>query len=137
MKVPFLSLVALSFAVLTSGCGLTEKYNKNNSAAQAWLDSNKKASAKANFEGTYYSPDWGIVNLNQRNGKITGAMGYSQVKGITSGGTAYILLVDDQWVGQTMILKKKGAEIVEGTYSSEIPYSGKDSQPVHLDRIVN
>ncbi|MFZ4774648.1 MAG: hypothetical protein ACOYM3_04750 [Terrimicrobiaceae bacterium] len=137
MKAIYLPIVAVCFAMLTSGCGLTEKYSRNNSAAQAWLESNDKAPANTNFEGIYYSPDWGAVSLNQRNGKVTGTVGYFHARGITSGSTAYLLLVDDEWVTKTMILKKKGAEIVEGSYSAHVPYSAKNSRPVRLARIVN
>ncbi len=137
MKASYLPIIAVCFAVLTSGCGLTEKYNRNNAASQAWLESNTKAPAQTNFEGVYYSPDWGAVHLNQQNGKITGSVGYFQARGVTSGRTAYILLVDDEWVTKSMILKKKGSEIVAGSSSSSVPYCAKGSQPVQLDRIVN
>lgn len=136
MKTPLLPLVAVCFTLLASGCTLTEKYNKNNAAGQAWLQANCKSPAKTDFEGVYYSPDWGAVYLNQQNGKITGAIAHYQVKGLASGKSAYLLLVDDEWIEQTMILKKKNSEILDGSYSSHVPYSAKDSLPVHLDKIV-
>lgn len=136
MKTPLLPLVALCFVLLASGCSLSEKYNKNNAAGQAWLAASDKGPAKTNFEGVYYSPDWGTVGLKQRDGKIAGAIAHFQVKGIASGKSAYLLLVDDSWVEYTMILRKKSCEIVDGSYSPHIPYTVKDSNPVHLDKIV-
>lgn len=132
----FLPLV-LSMALLLSGCTLTEKYSKNNAAAAAWISANARQPAATNFEGVYYSPDWGIVALNQRDGKLTGSIAHFHITGIVSGKSAYALLVDDEWVEHTMILKRKSSEIVEGSYSSFVPYSKVDSLPVHLDRIVD
>ncbi len=137
MKTPLLLLVAVCSVLLTSGCSLTEKYNKNAAAAQAWLEANDKGAATTNFEGVYYSPDWGTVSLNQRDGRLTGSIAHFHVKGIASGKNAYLLLVDDEWVEHTMILRRKNYEIVEGSYSSFVPYSKEDALPVHLDRIVD
>lgn len=134
MKTPLLALLAV--ALLTSGCAITEKTNKNNADAKAWLEANDRRPARTNFEGVYYSPDWGTVSLNQRDGQITGAIAHFHVKGIATGRSAYLLLVDDDWVEHTMILNKKNSEIIEGSYSSYVPYSKTDSLPVHLDKIV-
>ena len=137
MKTPLLLLATLALVSLSSGCALTaEKNNKNIAAAAAWLQANDKGPAKTNFEGVYYSPDWGTVTLNQRDDKITGAIAHFQVKGFATGKSAYLLLVDDGWTEHTMILKRKSSEIVDGSYSSYIPFSTKDALPVHLDKIV-
>lgn len=136
MKSPLL-LTALALVSLTSGCALTaEKNSKNISASSAWLLANDKGPAKTNFEGVYYSPDWGTVALNQRGDKITGAIAHFHVNGIATGKNAYLLLVDDGWTEHTMILNRKSSEIAEGAYSSYIPFSTKDAIPVHLDKIV-
>jgi hypothetical protein len=137
MKTPFLLLAVVALVSLTSGCAISEKTQKNNAAAQAWLQANDKGTAKTNFEGVYYSPDWGAVVLKQRAGKITGAISYWNVKGIASGRNAYLLLVDDDWVGHTMVLTRRNSEVVDGSYSSHIPFSKADSTPIHLDKIVD
>lgn len=136
MKTPLLLLVVVAVVSLTSGCTLTEKYTRNDAAARSWLAANDKGPAKTNFEGVYYSPDWGTVALNQRGDKITGAIAHFHIKGLASGRSAYLLLVDDEWNEHTMILKRKNSEILEGAYSSCIPFSTEDALPVHLDKIV-
>jgi len=136
MKTPLLLLVAVAFVSITSGCALTEKYNKNSAAAQSWLQANNKRPAKTNFEGVYYSPDWGTVVLKQHAGKLTGGIAHYQIKGIATGKSAYLVLVDDEWAGHTMILKRKDAETVCGSFSPHMPYAEKDSKPVCLDKIV-
>lgn len=135
MKAQLLALLAVAF--LSAGCTLTEKSNRNNAAAQAWIRANDKGPATTNFEGVYYSPDWGTVTLNQRDSRVNGAIAHFHVKGIATGKSAYLLLVDDEWVEHTMILKRKSSEIVDGSYSANVPYSDKDSLPVHLDKIVD
>ncbi|MCK9589278.1 MAG: hypothetical protein WC076_06005 [Terrimicrobiaceae bacterium] len=136
MKTPLLLLVVVAVVSLTSGCTLTEKYARNDAAARSWLAANDKGPAKTNFEGVYYSPDWGTVALNQRGDKITGAIAHFHIKGLASGRSAYLLLVDDEWNEHAMILKRKNSEILEGAYSSCIPFSTEDALPVHLDKIV-
>lgn len=137
MKAPLLLLAGLAFVSLTSGCALTaEKNNKNSAAAAAWLQDKDKGPAKTNFEGVYYSPDWGTVALNQRGDKITGSIGHFHINGIATGKSACLLLVDDGWTEHAMILNRKSSEIVEGAYSSCIPFSTEDAIPVHLDKIV-
>lgn len=137
MRNMFLSTLAAGIALLICGCSLGEKYQKNNSAAQAWLNAGPTRAAAADFEGVYYSPNWGMVVLNQQNGKITGSIGYMHVDGRATGKSARLLLVDDSWVEHTMLLTRKSSEILEGTYSSSVPYSKDDAEPVRLDRIVD
>lgn len=137
MKIPLLLLATLAVVSLTSGCIATaEKYAGNKAAAQSWLQANNRGPAKTNFEGVYYSPDWGVVALNQRGDKVNGSIAHFHVSGIATGRTAYLLLTDDEWIEHTMILKRKNSEIIEGTYSSHVPFSEKDALPVHLDKIV-
>ena len=136
MKTPLLALALVAFVSLTSGCAIAEKTQKNNAAAQAWLQANDKGRTKANFEGVYYSPDWGAVVLKQHDGKITGAISYLKIKGIAAGRNAYLLLVDDDWVGHTMILTRRNSEVVDGAYSSHIPFTKQDARTIHLDKII-
>ena len=137
MKTPLLLLAALAAVTLTSGCAFTSERNaKNKAAGQAWLQSGNRGPAKTNFEGMYYSPDWGSVALNQRNDKVTGTIGHFHISGIATGRTAYLLLIDDEWVEHTMVLKRKSSEILEGSYSSFVPFSKEDALPVVFDKIV-
>jgi len=132
----FLLLPVLTITML-GGCSLQEKYDKNNAAGQAWLQSGKTGSAQTNIEGVYYSPDWGVVVLNQSNGKITGHIGYHKVEGILSGRKASLLLSDDQWIEYTMVLNRKNRGELVGSFSCCVPYSEESSKPVHLFRIDN
>jgi hypothetical protein len=137
MKTPFLPIVIVCLALFAGGCTTAEKTRKSNAAAQTWLDTNAKRPAATNIEGVYYSPEWGIIALNQRDGKITGGTPEFRLKGQVSGKTAFLLVCDGDWVEHTMILKRKSAEILDGSASSHELYSGKDLRPVHLDRIVD
>lgn len=128
-------LPLLLVALLGGGCNLAEKYAKNNAAASAWLAANSKAPARTNFEGTYYSPDWGVATLNQKSGKVTGAISYHNVRGIVSGKLAYLTLIDDQWVEYTMILGWRNHEELQGAFSPAIPFCKKSSKPVSFDKI--
>lgn len=131
-----LAVASLLLATL-GGCSLQEKYTKNNAAAASWLTSTKSAPARTNFEGVYYSPDWGQAVLNQSNGEVTGAIGYFNVKGSVSGRTASLALIDDQWVTYTMILTKRGGEFLTGSFSPCIPFCAKGSKPAKFVKIDN
>ena len=136
MKTPILPIVVLCLSLLATGCMTAERTRKNNAAGQTWLDTNAKRHAATNVEGVYYSPEWGIVALKQRQGKLTGWLGEFHLKGEVSGKTAYLLLLDGGWIEHTMVLNRKSSEILDGSYSTHSPYSDKDRRPVHLDRIV-
>jgi hypothetical protein len=133
---PFLALATLLLATL-AGCSLQEKYAKNNAAAASWLASTKTAPATTNFEGVYYSPDWGQAVLNQSNGELTGAIGHFNIKGSVSGRTASLALIDDQWVEYTMVLTKRDGEFLTGSFSPCIPFCAKGSNPAKFVRIGN
>jgi hypothetical protein len=100
------------------------------------LKANDKGPSRANLEGVYYSPDWGTVVINQRDNKLTGAIAQYQVTGISTGKSAYLLLADDGWIENTMVLTRKNSEILEGAYSPSIPFSDQDKLPIHLEKIV-
>ena len=131
----------LSAVVLTltfSSCGfLNEKYAKNESATAAFIAGNKKEPARMNIEGVWYSPEWGMVLLNQEaGGKLTGVFqDYYMVRGQVRGKTAYIALVDDDWTEYTVILKRKSWDELVGHYSSDVPLSEKSSHAISLSRI--
>jgi hypothetical protein len=136
MKNPLRLLLVAALVTFGSGCSLTEKYNKNSAAGAAWLKANDKGPSRANLEGVYYSPDWGTVVINQRDNKLTGAIAQYQVTGISTGKSAYLLLADDGWIENTMVLTRKNSEILEGAYSPSIPFSDQDKLPIHLEKIV-
>lgn len=137
MRTLIVSFAVVCFAFLTSGCNLAEKYQKNNSAAQAWIQSNSTRPAAANFEGLYYSPGWGPAALNQSGNKITGIVDFYHVNGVVSGSTAYLVLVDDDWAQHTMVLARKSPGVLAGTYSPQVPFSAQHGKPVRFDRIEN
>jgi hypothetical protein len=137
MKTPILPIVVVCLSLLATGCTTAEKTRKNNAEAQTWLDKNATQPAATNVEGVYYSPQWGVVALNQRHGKLTGATAEYRLKGKVSGKTAFLLVCDGDWAEHTMILNRKSSEILDGSYSTRQLYSGKNLLPVHFDRIVN
>jgi len=131
---PFLVL-PIVLMVSLGGCSLSEKYAANNSAGRSWVEAGKTGTARSNFEGVYYSPEWGTVTLNQENGKLAGSLGHFRVSGLVSGRNARLLLVDDQWVEFTMLLRRVSYEKLTGSYSGSVPYSEAHSKPVTLLRI--
>lgn len=136
MKHLLLTVLSLAVVVLAGGCSLKEKYSKNNSAAEKWLRAGATVPASANFEGVYYTPDWGVVLLNQNKDKLTGSVAHMRVDGVVSGNVASLLLIDDQWVEYTAVLKRKNSEVLQGSYSPSIPYSSADASPMVLEKIT-
>ncbi len=137
MKTLATAFSAVVLAVSLSSCSfLTEKYAQNEKASAAFLADNKTAPAKMNIEGLWYSPQWGIVLLNQEGSKLDGVFqDYYAVKGVVSGKTAYITLTDDDWTEYTAILKYKNGEELVGAYSSYVPLNEKHQHDLVLKRI--
>lgn len=137
MKTLATALSAVVLAVSLSSCSfLAEKYSKNEKAAAAFLSDNKTASSRMNIEGLWYSPQWGIVLLNQEGSKLDGVFqDYYTVKGVVSGKTAYITLTDDDWVEYTAVLKYTDGQKLVGAYSSYVPFNEKYSHELVLKRI--
>ena len=123
-------------AVSLSSCNLAEKYSKNEKASAAFLANNKTAPSKMDIEGLWYSPQWGMVILNQEGSKLDGVFqDYYTVKGVVSGKTAYITLIDDDWTEYTAILKYKNSGELAGAYSAYVPFNEKYQHDLLLKRI--
>lgn len=137
MKTLATAVSAVVLAVSLSSCSfLAEKYAKNEKAAAAFLSENKTAPSRMNIEGLWYSPQWGMVILNQEGSKLDGVFqDYYTVKGVVSGKTAYLTLTDDDWVEYTAVLKYTDGQKLVGAYSSFVPFNEKFSQELVLKRI--
>lgn len=137
MKTLATALSAVVLALSLSSCSfLAEKYSKNEKAAAAFLSDNKTAPSRMDIEGLWYSPQWGIVLLNQEGSKLDGVFqDYYTVKGVVSGKTAYLTLTDDDWVEYTAVLKYTDGQKLVGAYSSFVPFNEKYSHELVLKRI--
>jgi hypothetical protein len=138
MKTLAITLSAVVLMTSFSSCTwLKEKYAKNERASAAYLSENKTAPSTMNIEGVWYSPQWGVVVLNQeRGGKLSGIFqDYYAVNGVISGREAFITLTDDDWVEYTVQLKRKNWEELTGFYSPSVPFSDSDAHEVVLKRI--
>jgi hypothetical protein len=138
MKTLAISLSAIVLMTSFSSCTwLKEKYARNEQASAAYLSEKSTAPARMNIEGVWYSPEWGMVILNQeRGGKLSGIfMDHYFVNGIVSGKEAFITLIDDDWVEYTVELRRKNWEELVGHYSPSVPFLDKDAHEVVLKRI--
>ncbi|HEY5707510.1 MAG TPA: hypothetical protein VIS96_18275 [Terrimicrobiaceae bacterium] len=138
MKTLATTLSAAVLMVSFSSCSwLKEKYSKNDSASAAYLSEKKSARATTNLEGLWYSPQWGIVVFNQeRGGKLNGIFrDHYVVNGVVSSKSAFLTLIDDDWVEYTVELKRKNREELVGFYSPSVPFSEKDAHELVLKRI--
>jgi hypothetical protein len=138
MKTLAITLSAIVLMTSFSSCTwLKEKYARNEQASVAYLSDKKTAPARMNIEGVWFSPQWGMVILNQeRDGKLSGIFqDHYVVNGIVSGKEAFITLIDDDWVEYTVELRRKNWEELTGYYSPSVPFLGKDATEVALTRI--
>lgn len=130
-----LGVVALGLS-LSSCTFLHEKYSTNEKAAIAYIAGKKTGPAKVNIEGVWYAPGWGVVVINQEDGKLTGAFqDYYAIEGVVSGRKAFFTLLDDDWREYTVELTAKSHEKLVGFYSAHIPFSESDQQEIVLTRI--
>jgi hypothetical protein len=138
MKMLLTTLSAVVLTVFLSSCSwLKEKYGKNEAASVAYLSQKKAAPARMNIEGLWYSPQWGIVVLNQEpDGKLSGIFrDHYVVNGVVSDKKAFITLIDDDWVEYTVELARRNREELAGFYSPSVPFSEKDAIELVLTRV--
>lgn len=138
MKLLATTFTAFVFAASLSSCGwLKWKYEKNEAASAAYLSEKRSGRATTNLEGVWYSPQWGMVVFNQEpDGTLSGIFrDHYVIKGLVTGKSAYLTLVDDDWVEYTVELKRKSKEELVGFYSPSVPFSEKDALEVVLKRV--
>ena len=138
MKTLAATLSAIFLMASFSSCSwLKEKYRKNEAASVAYLSQKGFAPARMNIEGLWYSPQWGIVVLNQESdGKLSGIFqDHYVVNGVVSDKKAFITLIDDDWVEYTVELARRNREELKGFYSPSVPFSDKDAIEVLLTRV--
>lgn len=139
MKTLATTLGAIVLALSMNACSfslLKDKYAKNEAAASGYLGSKKSAPSRMNVEGLWYSPEWGIVVLNQEGGKLTGVFqDYYKVSGLVSGRKAYIVLTDDDWAEYTVELTRQSNGDLRGYFSPDVPFSEATRHEVVLKRI--
>jgi hypothetical protein len=130
-------ITLLLVAAALSACNSTQRYKGNQTAAQAWLDSNAGAPA-ADLDGRWVDATddgWGEANLVQRGGKISGTLGNYQVDGVMSGARVNLALKSEDWYYYSVVAVSRG-RVLEGFYSTEFPpklVKGK-SPPFRFER---
>jgi len=136
MKILSLLVTVLAVAAL-SGCGIKQKYQANQQAAQDWLTVNE-GKAAINISGDWLARDggWGQIRFVQNGSQVTGAMGSYSVKGVINGSRVSLALISSDWVYYTVKLKKVGDQL-EGFYSSSTPFSEFDQAVVTLYKVSN
>ena len=140
MKTLATTLTAFLIAASLSSCSwLKWKYEKNEAASAAYLSEKKSASAGMNIEGLWFSPQWGMVVFNQDpDGRLSGIFrDHYVINGLVSGRSAFITLIDDDWVEYTVELRRKSREELVGFYSPSVPFSEKDANELVLKRVGN
>lgn len=101
MKALATILGAIVLVASFSSCSsLRYKYGKNERDSAAYLSEKKTTPAHMNIEGLWYSPQWGIVVLKQESGGALSGIFRDDyvVNGVVSDKSAFITLIDDDWV---------------------------------------
>ncbi len=139
MKTLVTTLGAIVLALSLNACSfslLKDKYAKNEAAASGYLGSKKTGSSRMNIEGLWYSPQWGMVVLNQEGCKLTGVFqDFYSVSGVVSSRRAYIVLTDDDWAEYTVELTKQPNGDLAGYYSPDVPFADATKHELVLKRI--
>lgn len=135
MKTRDFALVVLMGLGLV-GCNTTEKYAANNAAGQRWLDEHGR-SASINLGGAWYSEVWGGARFTQSGRTVTGSLGNYNVRGVVSGGQAYLVVHSGGWVYYTAVLAKPSANQLSGFYSGSVPFSPADQEGLELKRVFD
>ncbi len=80
----------------------------------------------------------GALSFSSRNadGKLSGIFrDHYVVNGVVSGKSAFITLIDDDWVEYTVELKRKNRGELTGFYSPSVPFSRKGCYELVLKRV--
>ena len=138
MKALATILGAIVLVASFSSCSsLRSKYGKNERDSAAYLSEKKTTPARMNIEGLWYSPQWGIVVLKQESGGALSGIFRDDyvVNGVVSDKSAFITLIDDDWVEYTVELTRKNRGLLTGFYSPSVPFSQKDANELVLKRV--
>jgi hypothetical protein len=114
-------------APLSSCTWLKANGAKNEAASAVYLSRKKTAFPRMNVEGLWYSPQWGMVVFNQEpGGRLSGIFrDYYVVNRAVSGKSAFLTLIEDDWVEDTVELQRRRREELTGFYSPSVPFFRK------------
>lgn len=127
MKVTCNLLFLASIALSLSGCQTPQNLAKNQTAAQEWLNL-QNSSARIEVSGTWFSADWGRASLKQSGRQITGTLDTYEVKGVVSGGKAYLTTWDSGKCYYAVVLSQPSKNVLTGSYTDGPAYKTQPDQ---------
>jgi hypothetical protein len=133
MKANLLLLPVLALSLLLGACNSAERYKKNQGATDEGL-AQFTLPARVNIAGTWTSNDWGAAMFSQSGRVVSGQLGGYEVRGVVSGSTAYLAVMEAGWTYYTVKLTQPSSGKLTGTYSTSIPYSERNSRVILLQR---
>ena len=130
---PLVMFAAVVFAL--TGCQTEKTIAKNQTAAQAWLDSQTDG-ARIQVSGLWFAEGWGKANLKQSGRKISGTIDTYEVKGVVSGEKAYLTTWDSGKCYYAIVLTQSGKNVLSGTYTDGPVYKEmpKEQRAIELRR---
>ena len=132
----FNPMMVLAVASLVlSACQTTETIKKNQVAAQGWLDS-QAATARINVSGSWFAESWGKADLKQSGRNVSGTIDTYEVRGVVSGGKAYLTAWDSGKCYYAIILSQAGRNVLTGSYTDGPTYRNdpKEQRAIELRR---
>ncbi len=135
MKKPTSCLVAAACLAAITSCETQKSIAKNAESANEWLKL-QQAPSRINVSGTWFSEDWRRADLKQSGRDITGRIDTYDVKGVVSGGKAYITTWDSGKCYYAIILSQPSKNVLSGSYTDGPTYltAPKEQRPVEFRR---
>lgn len=112
---------SIAAVLALAGCTTQKDIAANATAAEAWLQG-QKAPARIHVSGTWFSDDWGRADLKQDGRTVTGRLDTYEVKGVVSGGKAYLTTWDSGKCYYAIILTQPSRNVLSGTYTDGPAY---------------
>ena len=132
----FTSLLMAAGCVLAmNSCETQKSIAANSTAANEWLKL-QQGPARINVSGTWFSEDWGRAELKQSGRDITGRIDTYEVKGVVSGGKAYLTTWDSGKCYYAVILSQSSRNVLSGSYTDGPTYlnDAKEQRTVEFRR---
>ena len=127
MRTPMNLIAAAGLVLCLTGCQTQQQIAKNQTAAEEWLNL-QNAGARIQVSGTWFSQDWGRATLKQSGREVTGTIDTYEVKGVVSGGNAYLTTWDSGKCYYAIILTQSGNNVLKGTYTDGPTYNTDPAQ---------
>ncbi|MES2440851.1 MAG: hypothetical protein V4584_17425 [Verrucomicrobiota bacterium] len=132
MKATTILMAVAGLVLCQTSCQTQQKIEKNQLAAHEWLNQ-QNAVARVRVSGNWFAEGWGRASLKQSGRQITGTLDTYEVKGVVSGGKAYLTTWDSGKCYYALVISPSGKNSLSGTYTDGPAYKTEAKQQRQIE----